>query len=489
MNELERRMIGSIPGLPPVARKILEAGDTEAPEALAEAIGSDPALEARLLRLIHSPLHGLSRQIVSVGESVRYLGPGAIRDITLGFCVLTALRSLDLSPEVVESLWRTSLLNALAARRLAQESGQWDADEAFLCGLVADCGTLLLRAEVPEYRSILAKFLDGRGELLQLERDQLPTDHMRVGKLLLESWGFPETLCTLVGSHHEPAGVVAHPEMDLRVRILSAAWLCARALTAPGFAPETLLLDRKVAAVLGLGLAAARAITSELPDDLRVAAEIFGIPAADQRGICELLERPEQVPSRFELPEGHPGAERTDAGYDRILFSDLRKELVSELSADDGRTLLSREAFETILDAFHGRARQARSSLGLMILELRGLDAPSADERTPVLEEIRSRIEQQMRTSDVCASFGGDRIAVLVAGCERCDLEQIAERLRKTLERAICAGSTELCCAVTIGVAATAPHTDGLDARALVRLAEAALGRAQGSPARILVEG
>jgi diguanylate cyclase (GGDEF)-like protein len=232
-----------------------------------------------------------------------------------------------------------------------------------------------------------------------------------------------------------------------------------------------------------------RAITSELPDDLRVAAEIFEIPVADQRGLCELLERPDQIPSRFDLPQGHPGAERSDAGYDRVLFSDLRKELVGSLGADQGGSLLSREAFEAILDAFHGRARQARSSLGLMIIELRGLEPSPAEGTTPVLEEIRSRVEDQMRTSDVCARFGGDRVAVLVAGCERCDLEQIAERLRRTLERTISVGSTELDCSVTIGVAATAPHVDGLDARALVRLAEAALDRAQGSPERILVEG
>jgi hypothetical protein len=42
---------------------------------------------------------------------------------------------------------------------------------------------------------------------------------------------------------------------------------------------------------------------------------------------------------------------------------------------------------------------------------------------------------------------------------------------------------------IAVGIATTTPHLDALDPRAFLRLACAALDRAQGSPGRIAVEG
>ena len=497
MNEFERRLIESpdLPTLPAVAQRILELCNQVDIDLihLSNTISADPAITTRILRLINSPAYGLTREIVSIREAVLYLGFNAVRSVALSFSFLRSLREGH-TPSVkgLNEVWRTSLMNALATRRLAQEVGGWDGEEAFLAGLIADCGTLLMYKLVPEYPDLVVSFRQGEADLLDLERANLSTDHMRLGELLLEAWRFPEDFRTLIAGHHDSSRLPTDSTLELRARILTASWICARALTVPAFAPETLRLDRRVAGLLGLPVAVVRAIASELPDELRDTAAVFEIAADQQLGFDELLERANQRLSQLALEGEQAQMQAREEGekYDRILFTDLRRKLGSSLSTDESSGLLSRDSFDIVLDAFFRRAREARSSLSVMVIELEELKALGPAIAGEVIREVRSRVEAQTRSSDVSARFAEDQVSVLIAGCWPADLEHVAERVRVEVEgRPFVTRGTERSFSVAIGVATTTPHLDALDPRAFVRLVCSALDRAKGSPARISVEG
>lgn len=51
--------------------------------ALAKRIGQDPALTARVLRVVNSPFYGLSGRVGSLSEAVMVLGFSAIRNMAM----------------------------------------------------------------------------------------------------------------------------------------------------------------------------------------------------------------------------------------------------------------------------------------------------------------------------------------------------------------------------------------------------------------------
>jgi diguanylate cyclase (GGDEF)-like protein len=496
MNEFERQLIGSrsLPTLPAVAQRILEVCSRDESDLidLSNTISYDPAIATRVLRLINSPAYGLCREVVSMREAVLYLGFNAVRSVALSFSFIHSFKGPDgPSAQGFNELWRTSLASGLAARRLAQELGGWDGEEAFLSGLIADCGTLLMYKKVPEYPSLVARFRQGEADLLELERANLPTDHMKIGAHLLERWSFPAHFWTVIGAHHDARRLAADSSLELRVRVLNSAWLCARAVTVPGFGGDILRLDHRVARLLGLPVTVVRAIASELPDEILEVANVFDIPAGQQLSFEELIEQANENLSEIALDAERAlsRVESEQSDYDRVLFTNLRAELASSLSTDGQSGLLSSESFETVLDAFHNRAREARSALGVMIIEVDNLKELGAESLGEALGQIRERIEDQTRPSDVSARVSDHQVVVLMPGCSTLDLEHVAERVRVALEgRPLALDGTEIACPVSIGMVATNPHVDSVDVGAFLRLAWSALDRAHGTPERIAVE-
>ncbi|MFQ5696692.1 MAG: HDOD domain-containing protein [Myxococcota bacterium] len=495
MNDLERKLLGSpsLPTLPVVAQRILELlqdSDVDL-SRVASVLSCDSSLTARVLRMINSPLYGLARPVVSLREAVLYLGINAVRSVALSFSFISTFPPGS-EGQALEDLWRTSLMNALAARRLAGEVGGWDAEEAFLAGLIADCGAMLLLKQLPEYGALVQRFCQGEADLLDLERASVDTDHMRVASLLLEHWNFPEPLRLVLATHHDPSPLPPGSSEELQARILTGAWLCARTLSVPGFSGEAASLPQHLSILLGLSIAPARAIISELPDELREVAGFFQIPVAQQRSWHELLGEANEELSRLAI-DAERSAEDTAAAAEAELadLSDLRTQLTDRLAHDPNAPLLSRPSFERVLEAYHGQARRSRHSLGLMLIELEDLKSIEARFGPAAVDgamaQAAERVLRQMRSGDWLGRFGVAQIAVLVSRCPSGALRRAAERVRQSLEQSpleLAEGSFR--CSATIGLASSDPHRDGLDPRALSALVASALDRARASSEAIV---
>jgi HD-like signal output (HDOD) protein len=248
LNEFERSLIEipSLPTVPAIAQRLLELIDDEASglEELAEVIALDPALSAKIVRVINSSMYAMSREITSVREAALYLGTCNVCSIALSFSFVSSFGSPRRDAEM-ERLWHTSLMTSLVARRLALEVGGWDSEEAFLVGLLCDCGALLMYAELPEYGELIRRFYRGELDLLEAERTAFASDHTRIGALLLERWAFPQRHCSLIAQHHDSPSD-GDPKVIMRQRILNSAWLCSRALTIPGYVNQTAALSQQL---------------------------------------------------------------------------------------------------------------------------------------------------------------------------------------------------------------------------------------------------
>ena len=497
MNELEQSLINSptLPTVPKVAQRLLELIQDEnvTLSDLQDLISVDVALSAKIIRLINSPLYGLSREVLSIKDAALYLGLNTVRSIALSFSLLSTFSNDAGKDDALDAIWQTSLMNALATRRLASEFGGWDPEEAFLSGLLADCGVLLFHLKLPEYAQILQRFEAGEADLLELEQTSLGTSHARIGGLLLDAWKFPTSLSEIVSLHHDTEAAHLDSPIGLRVRTLHAAWQYARTLTVSGFTSGINQLEQRVSAMVGIPPTPARTLAMELPDELRETIACFEIPADRVRSYEDLLAEATQMLGQTMIEADQSAkelAEELAAG--RRAFGDLRDRVTDPEDLDEETGLLNELAFEQLLESYHSRAKGIRRPIGLLIMTVENFKSISESEGREValegLRQISERASHLTRQTDQWARFAENQIALLAPGCSSNNLRRAAERLRFGVEeRALETSSGALPCQVAIGVAATNPHEDAVDFETLLGFASYAAKQAEHDAERIVL--
>jgi putative nucleotidyltransferase with HDIG domain len=206
--------VGQLPTLPPVAMKILALIEDShsAVQGLSEIISKDPALTARVLRLVNSSYYGLPYRVSTVSHSVALLGFDTVRSLALGLSIFGLFegkgrgRVLDRN-----ALWTHSLTTAVAAKRLAQRVKYSLPEEAFVAGLLHDMGRFILDEYFPGEMERVSK--ETQLPICEGERQVLGFDHAQLGGLLAQRWGLPPTLAQSILGHHQPLQVSSSQEL------------------------------------------------------------------------------------------------------------------------------------------------------------------------------------------------------------------------------------------------------------------------------------
>jgi diguanylate cyclase (GGDEF)-like protein len=184
----------------------LTKSETTTVQEIARVLENDPALSGHILKVANSAYAGPARPVASVREAVTRLGVRLVRNIALGFSLLSrgggsACRGFD-----YDGFWSRSLAMGVAAQTIAQQSGIIAPPEAFTVGLLAQVGRLALASIYPEaYGEILAQ--PGAGDaatLAQLERERFATDHNELTAAMLGDWGLPKIYAQAVEHHEQP---------------------------------------------------------------------------------------------------------------------------------------------------------------------------------------------------------------------------------------------------------------------------------------------
>ena len=207
------KQLSHIATLPEVTLGIIEL--VENPNSSAQdlnaLIGRDPALSARVLKVVNSAFYGLPRQIGSINRAISLLGLNAVENIAIAASLAKLFRGGALCDRFdAKDLWSHSIAVATAAKLLAKEARMSSGDEAFLAGLMHDIGIMV---ELQSDRAKLVKVFgdmqfDGSGNPLidfrMAERAVFGADHGHFGEALCEQWKFPRSLALACGHHHDP---------------------------------------------------------------------------------------------------------------------------------------------------------------------------------------------------------------------------------------------------------------------------------------------
>lgn len=159
---------------------------------LANVLKLDPAISARLLRIVNSPLYGFPKQVDTITRAVNLLGVQAINDLVTATTVGRTFSGMTMQLMDVSMFWRKSVLCALLAGKIAKSCGIDDSERFFIEGLLRDIGHLVLYQTVPKRAQsalVEAAYLDS--SLAEVEQSNIGCDFAEVGAELIKSWGMP----------------------------------------------------------------------------------------------------------------------------------------------------------------------------------------------------------------------------------------------------------------------------------------------------------
>ena len=170
---------------------------------LAEKIGQDPPMTAKILRIANSPFYGRARQISSLADAIVLLGRNQIGDLLLSVCFTNII------PRRIENVdysffWNHCLAVADCTRKLGLVC-DIESDMAFTAGLLHDIGRLIMITLYTEqYRALFDDSALALHYLGEQERALLGFDHAQIGGHVAKMWNFPPEIQEAIEQHEQP---------------------------------------------------------------------------------------------------------------------------------------------------------------------------------------------------------------------------------------------------------------------------------------------
>lgn len=276
--------ISHIATLPEVTMKIIQL--VEDPDSTAQdlnnVISNDPALGARILKVVNSAFYGLPGQIGSINRAIVLLGLNAVKNIAIAASLAKLFRGGRICPGFdARELWTHSIATATATRLLSDKIGLGLPDEAFLAGLIHDIGIMVeIQARRPKFVEIMEKLdADDSVTLRSVEAEVLGADHEQFGSALCKAWKFPANFAYVTGFHHRP---LEAPEKNRTLTVLvHVADVITRNLDL-GFTRGTEhdQVSEDVMRAMNLKPEHVQQVTEQLPEALEETKSIFQHPEA-----------------------------------------------------------------------------------------------------------------------------------------------------------------------------------------------------------------
>ena len=218
--------MGTLPTLFNHLVAIVNAPDVSADD-IAKVISVDPALAARLLRLVNSPFYGFTSKIDTITRAVTLVGTRQLVMLSIGATMIAAFKDLPVSLVNMEAFWSHSISCGASARLFAKQMKLPQPESFFVAGLLHDIARLLIYTQLPTHALYLLTEARRQQRLVHdLEEETLGFTHEQLGSELMRVWNCPQDLAQRILRHHQSVTETSNVEYA----VLPAANMLAQAL-------------------------------------------------------------------------------------------------------------------------------------------------------------------------------------------------------------------------------------------------------------------
>lgn len=199
--------IKDLPTLPLVAVRVMEIINDPHSSAsdLAEVISSDPAMAAKVLRLVNSAYYGFPNPITTITHAVAIMGFNTLRSLILSVATfdLFSKKKTDQFFQL-EELWMHSIGTAVGSKLLAKRLGLPNFEELFIAGLLHDVGKVVLDIYLhQDFISCISTAQKTSKPLWLVEQEVIGSSHAEIGNAVALKWKLPSVLTESIRWHHE----------------------------------------------------------------------------------------------------------------------------------------------------------------------------------------------------------------------------------------------------------------------------------------------
>lgn len=450
-----------LPSPSATAIRILELADKKDVSIgeISDAIATDPAISARLLKYANSPLVAASGDVTTIRQAVMTLGVRTVKVTALSFSLV---RKQDFSkcPRFnYDVFWAHSAATAVAARGILAMTRPARKDEAFVSGLLARIGKLAFATAIPqEYDAVLTKLGNVMRGGTAEERATFGTDNIAVGAELLSRWKLPSVLVDTVRYQTEPNSA-PNPEVVELSRSVMQGRLVADVICG--------LVGRETLASLPENITSK---VDEFTSQFRELAKQLDISLKDLPEADEIAERAKDLLEEMSV-----------LTHTENMAIAAKNEVLKTQATVDGLTGIgNRKAFDEHLAAEIERMRRYKHPMALLMIDVDHFKKINDTKGHPagdaVLKAMGQCIMNTLRKCDFAGRYGGEEFGVIASETDAEGARQLAERLRIAIaQQPIKTPAGPVQVTVSIGVASLTGQEQGVDAAAIVSAADTQL--------------
>ena len=205
-----KAQIKRFPALPTLYSQITTALQKEdaSIEILAELITREPAISAKLLQVVNSPVFALRQRVTSIRDAANFLGMQRVRALVLSTSLMgqcDASRCQEFNADSFE-FHGLQIANWASQITLGETRDRKLAEMAFTAGLLHQFGSLLLATNLPEsYGQVLRIAAEQKVNVARVERHTYGVTHAELAGFLLAAWHLPFPIVNAVGFYAQPA--------------------------------------------------------------------------------------------------------------------------------------------------------------------------------------------------------------------------------------------------------------------------------------------
>ncbi len=196
---------GTLLSLPDICLQLKHLVDSDESSAndIADLIGKDPALTARLLKIVNSSLYSFPRQISSVSQAITLIGTQSLYKLSLGTAAASIIRAAGGSSLEMKTLWKRAVYTGILAQCIVHHH-RLQSDTAFISGLLCDIGVLAIIRSHPEIAMSAVGYKMKNQYPWQREKEVLGYSLAKVSGALLDEWNLPAEIIEPIRFQHEP---------------------------------------------------------------------------------------------------------------------------------------------------------------------------------------------------------------------------------------------------------------------------------------------
>lgn len=454
-----------LPSPPAVAMRILEAVRNEnlSTDELVKIISSDPALALKVLRIANSPLYTRSEKVATVKSAIRILGVNALKNVALSFVIMDGITAGSKTSCDFESLWRRSITAAVSCEIISKHM-RTNQDDLFISALLQDIGTVILSLHLPGPGAEPYWIEPHAPASLAEEKAIYGFDHQEIGYEILRQWGLPETVCDLVGNHHN--GENAPRALQPKLRVLTLANTLSSLFYSSGshkdledFCHNLESLCRTTSGEMEMLINLAHERTREI-------LSYFDIGPGSMKTCSQILQEANEELGRLNLTyeqmvvELRRAKEKAENLAVRLTEANAR---LRELTYRDPLTgLFNHGHFQELLERELTRASRYGHPLSLILFDLDHFKEVNDRYGHPVGDGVLRRIGElvtgNVRTCDYVARYGGEEFGIILPETDAKGSSILAERIRMAIEDAeIRVSESRIRATVSVGVATVHP--------------------------------